>query len=83
MRIKEINRELTKLGFVEGIPMIMIGLSVSTKITEGGNPAFEFLENEFIVNGMLTISAPVVLWCVIRTIKLALEKKKLEKSANL
>ncbi|NVJ68583.1 MAG: hypothetical protein HWE16_18990 [Gammaproteobacteria bacterium] len=79
-RIKEIEKEFTKLGMIDAIPMIMIGLAFYAKFSNEKELIFKFLENDSIVNGMLGVSIPIVLWCIYRAIKLAIEKSKLTNS---
>ncbi|MCB1690074.1 MAG: hypothetical protein KDI33_16380 [Halioglobus sp.] len=81
-RIKEIEKEFTKLGFIDAVPTIMIGLGLHAKFGKGGEPIFEFLKNDSIVNGMLLVAAPVVLWCMFKAIQLATERKRIEKNTN-
>ena len=81
-RIKEIEKEFTKLGLIDAIPMIMIGLGFHAKFGEGTEPIFEFLKNESTVNGMFIVAVPVVLWCMIKAIKLASERKRIEADSN-
>ncbi|WP_406666708.1 hypothetical protein [Gallaecimonas sp. GXIMD1310] len=81
-RIKEIEKEFIKLGLIDVIPMIMIGLGLHAKFDKGNKPIFEFLKNETIVNGMFIIAVPIVLWCMIKAIKLASERKRIEANAN-
>ena len=76
-RLKEIKKELIKINLIETIPMIMIGLGLYAKFGKVDELIFEFLTNDSIVNGMFIVSVPVVLWCIYRTLKLALEQKNL------
>ena len=82
-RIKEIEKEFTKLGLIDALPMIMIGLGLHAKFGKGAEPIFEFLKDESIVNGMFIVSIPVVLWVMFRAFKLFSERKSLENSANV
>ena len=77
-RIKEIDKEFVKLGLIDALPMIMIGLALHTKFDESREPLFEFLKNESIVNCMLLVSVPVALWVMYKTSKLAKERKAIE-----
>ncbi len=79
-RIKEIEKEMAKLGLIDAIPMLMIGLGLYAKFSGDSEPVFEFLKNESTVNGMFILSVPVVLWCMYRAFKLTNERRMLEKS---
>lgn len=81
-RIKEIEKEFIKLGLIDAVPTIMIGLGLRTKFSKGSDPIFEFLKNETIVNGMFIVAIPVVLWCTIKAIRLSAERKRIESNAN-
>ncbi len=63
-RIKEIEKEFTKLGLIDAIPIVMIALGIHAKFGKSGEPIFELLKNDFIVYGMFFVSIPVVLWCI-------------------
>ena len=82
-RIKEIQKEFIKLGLIDAISMILIGLGLYAKFAKGGEPIFEFLKNDTVVNGMFVFSIPIILWCMFRAFKLASERKNLENEANL
>ena len=82
-RIKEIEKEFFKLGLIDALPMIMIGLGLHAKFAVGNEPVFEFLKNDAIVNGMFIVSAPVVLWVMLKSFKLAKERKAIESKADL
>lgn len=81
-RIKEIEKEFTKLGIIESVPIIMLGLGLHAKFGRGNEPIFEFLKNDAVVNVMLLVAAPVVLWCTVKAIQLAFERKRLEENTN-
>ena len=81
-RIKEIEKEFTKLGLIDFVPMVMIGLGLHAKFGKGDEPVFEFLKDESIVNGMFIVAVPVVLFCMVKMVKLAAERKRLESNAN-
>ncbi|UTW45418.1 hypothetical protein KFE80_00335 [bacterium SCSIO 12696] len=81
-RVREIEKEFTTLGLIDAVPVIMIGLGLHAKFGKDGEPIFEFLKNESIVNGMFIIAVPVVLWCMVKAIRLAVERKRIESSAN-
>lgn len=82
-RIKEIEKEFTRLGLIDAIPMIMIGLGLHAKFGKGSEPIFSFLKNDMIVNGMFAVSIPVVLFCMLKAVKLASERKRIESNANI
>ena len=82
-RIKEIEKEFVKLGLIDALPMIMIGLGLHAKFGKSSEPIFEFLKNESIVNGMFFISVPVVLWVMLKSFNLAKERKAIESNIDL
>lgn len=80
-RIKQIEKEFIKLGVIDAIPMIMIALGMHTKFS-GAEPLFEFLKDDAIVNSMFVIAVPVVLWVMYRSVKLGLERNRIEKQTG-
>ena len=77
-RIREIEKEFIKLGLIDAVPMIMIGLGLHAKFANGGEPVFEFLRDDAIVNSMFVVAVPIVLWCMYRAVKLGAERKRIE-----
>ena len=80
-RIKQIEKEFIKLGIIDAVPMMMIALGLHTKFS-GGEPLFDFLKDDAVVNSLFVIAAPVVLWCMYRSVKLAIERKRIDASVK-
>lgn len=78
-RIKQIEKEFIKLGVIDAIPMVMIALGMHAKFSEKDQLLFDFLKDDAVVNSMFVIAAPVVLWVMYRSVKLAIERSRIEK----
>lgn len=76
-RLKAIDKAFIKLSLIDAIPMLMIGLGLHAKFGGEAEPIFAFLKNDSIVNAMFVVSVPVVVWVVVKTVKLAAEKSAL------
>lgn len=77
-RIKEIEKEFIKLGLIDAVPIIMLGLAMHARFGKPQEPLLEILKNEVVVNGFFLFSIPIIAFCAIRTITLRLEKRNLE-----
>lgn len=78
-RIKQIEKEFIKLGVIDAIPMVMIALGLHAKFSEKDQLVFDFLKDDAVVNSMFVIAVPVVLWVMYRSVKLAIERSRIEK----
>lgn len=78
-QIQKIERQFMWLGVIDSIPMIMLGLALHAKFGGAGKPVFAFLENESTVAAMFAVSIPILTFCAFKAIKLALEKRRLER----
>lgn len=78
-RIKQIEKEFIKLGVIDAIPMVMIALGMHAKFSEKDQLLFDFLKDDAVVNSMFVIAVPVVLWVMYRSVKLAIERSRIEK----
>ncbi|MFY8274751.1 hypothetical protein AAEU32_11570 [Pseudoalteromonas sp. SSDWG2] len=78
-RLKEIEKEFIKLGIIDAIPMMMIGLGLYAKFSGVEEPFLPFLKDESIVNGMFLVAVPVVVWVMYKSLKLSLERARLAK----
>lgn len=75
-RLKEIEKEFMKLGLIDAIPFIMLGVGVHAKYG-GGELVFEFLKNDIAVGAFLGISIPIIVYCMFRSIQLVMERRRL------
>ncbi len=77
-RIKEIEWEFTKLGLIDAVPILMLGLAMHARFAEGVEPVFEFLKNETTVNAMFMVSILIIVVCAIKAFRLSGERRRLE-----
>ena len=77
-RIKEIEREFTKLGFIDAVPILILGLAIHARFGNTTEPIFDFLRNETIVNAMFVVSVPIIALCAVHAFRLAMERRRLE-----
>ena len=80
-RIKDIQKEILKYNLLDSVPMIMIGLALYAKFSGAEHLIFSFLENETVVNGMLILAIPVVIFCAVKIALLSFERMRLEKQS--
>lgn len=76
-RLKEIKKEFIKFGLINVIPYLMLILGIATKFSKNDLLMFEVLQNETVVNSMIVVCVPIVIFCQFKVMKLKSEQNKL------
>jgi hypothetical protein len=61
-----LNQQLIKVSTLEIPGVVMLGLGLQAKFSEGAEPLLPMLNNPAIVNGFLVAGTAIVLWAVTR-----------------
>ncbi len=78
-RIKEIDKEIAKVGIIDAPGTIMFGLGLYAKFAPEGNAFLPILNNQTIVNAMLALGSVIMIWGVYKTYTLVRERSQLSK----
>lgn len=79
-RMKEINSKIVKSTLVGALSNITIGVGIYAKFLDNGEAFLPVLNNETVVNFMLTIAIPVWIWGGYKLFTLHSEKAALQRS---
>jgi hypothetical protein len=82
-RIKKIEKEITKVSIIDSPGSIMVGLGLYAKFSANGDAFHPILNNESIVNVMLTLGAAIMVWGGYKIFTLTREKASLKNKYNL
>jgi hypothetical protein len=77
-RTKEIEKAFTRLGLIDAIPLVMLGLALHARFGGRGEPILAILNNDLVVNLMFVISIPVIALCAFKAVGLAIERRRIE-----
>ncbi len=78
-RKKKVQKSIAMIGYIDAIPMIVLALAFHARFGGQGEPIFDVLNNDNVVNMMFIISVPIVAWCVFRLFVLSAELRRIEK----
>lgn len=79
-RLKEIQKEITKVVMLESPGTIMVGVGLYAKFAANGDTGIEILNNQSVVNGMLILGAVIMCWGASRLMSLLKERSKISNS---
>lgn len=82
-RIKEIEKEITKVGIIDAPGAIMVGLGLYAKFSANGDAFLPILNDSSVVNAMLAVGSAIMVWGGYRIYTLGREKAKLQNEPNL
>lgn len=78
-RLKEIEKEHVRIAMIDMIPMMMLGLALYARFGGDEEPFLDILNNDIVVNLMFVVSIPVILWSILKVLRLTIERRRLEK----
>lgn len=81
-RIKAIEKEIVKVGVIDAPGSIMVGLGLYAKFAAKGDAFHPILNNQRVVDLLLTVGALIMIWGSYKVITLAREKSELQKKQN-
>lgn len=82
-KIKELDKEIRKVGLIESPGSIMVGLGLYGKFAANGDAFHPLLNNMTIIDSMLVVGGLIMIWGTYKIISLSKEKMKLAKGNNL
>lgn len=82
-RIKEIDKEIAKVGIIDAPGAIMLGLGLYAKFYEDGDAFLPILNDQSFVNMILVFGAAIMLWGAYKTFILARERAQLQKEPGI
>jgi hypothetical protein len=82
-RIKDIDKEMIKVGIIDALGSIMVGLGLYGKFAANGNAFLPILNDESVVNFLLGVGAAVMAWGAYRFITLSRDKIKIRNGHSL
>ena len=77
-RVKEIEKEISKVSIIDFPESIMLGLSLYAKFGTNGDAFHPLLNNKLVVNIMLITGAATMIWCGNKILTLSKEKTSLK-----
>ena len=82
-RIKEIDKQIAKVGIIDTPGAIMVGLGVYAKFIAEGDAFLPILNDQFFVNMILVLGAAIMIWGAYKTFTLARERARLQSEPTL
>jgi hypothetical protein len=82
-RIKEIDKEIVKVGIMDSPGAVLLGLALYAIFAADGDAFLPILNNQTVVYGMLVVGGAIMLWGFFKTLSLARERSRLHKEQEL
>ncbi|MBR9727370.1 hypothetical protein ACFOD0_12965 [Shewanella intestini] len=81
-RLKEVEKKVKLLKLIEAPAMIVIGLGIYAMFSANPAALHPILADSTIVNGALAVAVPWAAFCMFKSVKLSIEKRKLKQSLS-
>ena len=78
-RLKEIDREIVKVGIIDAPGTILVGLGLYAKFAARGDAFHPLLNDPSVVNIMLLVGGAIMVWGAYKVVSLSREKMRLSK----
>jgi hypothetical protein len=82
-RIKEIDKQIAKVGIIDAPGSIMVGLGLYAKFIANGDAFLPILNDQSFVNMILVFGAAIMIWGAYRTFTLVRERARIQKEPSL
>lgn len=79
-RLKEIDREIVKVGIIDAPGTILVGLGLYGKFAAPGEAFHPLLNDVSAVNLMLVVGGAIMIWGAYKVFSLSREKMRLNKA---
>jgi threonine/homoserine/homoserine lactone efflux protein len=82
-KIKEVEKDITKLSLIDASATIMLGLGLYAKFSTNGDALHPLLNNESVINTLLVVGASIMVWVGYKIFTLGRKKAMLKNEYNL
>ncbi len=82
-RIREIDKEIKKVGIIDAPGSIMVGLGLYAKLAANGDAFLPILNDQSFVNMILVFGGAIMLWGAYKTFTLVRERARLQNEPGL
>lgn len=77
-RKKKVQKSMQMISYIDGTLLIVLGLAIHARFGGRGEPIFDVLNNDNVVNMMFIISVPIIAWCTFKVFVLSGKLQRIE-----